>query len=351
VAHALTAPVAGRPARKRAATRLAVKALSLGIPAAPALTIGSRTSGLPHLLAMADQVANVTTHEWYLVTGEGDDRQRMVWFCFGAGGTEPAHVVKCGRVPGLSDSFDRDAATLRLLDGLPDEITRHAPRVLGRADVDGLPIAVETAAPGQPLHSLLTTDIVDPVAIVATIAGWIIELGAASASDPSDLDLTYLTGLDDDLVAALPPLRPVVQHNDLGCWNIVATRDTFTAIDWESGRAAALPLWDLVYFLTDALSTMAAPNDDHAKERAMGALLRGELDGSKLLFAHVRDAAHRAGVPLAAVGPIVTLCWLHHARSAGTRDADAGPLSRVAARWVDDPVLGPTWPAFHGAMR
>jgi hypothetical protein len=166
-------------------------------------------------------------------------------------------------------------------------------------------------------------------------------------------------GAPSTLVSALPSVRPVLQHNDLGCWNILANADTFTVVDWESARRASLPLWDLVYFLADACSAMAGPADAAAKQQAVLDVLRGRLPSSAQLFEWVARGAESAGVAPAAVGPIVTLGWLHHGLSSQPRaaagrahagDAAAiapvGPLERVAEYWLRDPDLGVDWAAF-----
>jgi hypothetical protein len=60
-------------------------------------------------------------------------------------------------------------------------------------------------------------------------------------------------------------------------------------------------------------------------------------------------------IPAAAVGPIATLCWLHHGLSAdarltalgGAEPAESGHLARFAAPWLADPELGPGWSAWQ----
>jgi hypothetical protein len=154
----------------------------------------------------------------------------------------------------------------------------------------------------------------------------------------------------------------VLQHNDLGCWNILVEDSTFTVLDWESSVPSGLPLWDLVYFLTDALSGLTAPENNQEKQRRMLELLRGELGTSALLFKRVAAAAAAFGVPTNAVGPIVTLGWLHHGLSADARarrgstqgattgaPSSAGPLQQIAGSWLSDPALGVAWAAFASA--
>jgi hypothetical protein len=366
--HALTAPEPGRARWKQAAARAVLAAAERGLPVTPVLTVGSRKPGTPAFLAAAAPVA--PTDDWYLVSGEGDDLQRLVWFCFD-GAPEPASVVKCSRVLGNVAPFDRDLAALALLDDLPAELRRHAPRVLARFDVDGLPASVETAAPGRPLHTVLRGAGDAARTRIDAVCEWIVAVGRATQLPAERLEpererlardvLPAWTpnGAPPALVASFPSVRPVLQHNDLGCWNILADADTFTVVDWESARRAGLPLWDLVYFLADACSAMNGAADATAKEQAVLDVLRGRLPSSALLFEWVARAAESAGVAPDAVGPIVTLGWLHHglsslpraaARRAHAGDAAAvapvGPLERVAEYWLRDPDLGVDWAAF-----
>ena len=138
----------------------------------------------------------------------------------------------------------------------------------------------------------------------------------------------------------------------------------FTVLDWESNREAGLPLWDLAYFLTDALAARRGQTDPAAKLAAMLQLLRGEATASRVLFQRLAAAAQEFGVPRSTVGAIVTLGWLHHshssdrapgARTDARRDvrtgASLGPLERLAGPWLEDPALGVVWPAFDAAGR
>ena len=112
--------------------------------------------------------------------------------------------------------------------------------------------------------------------------------------------------MHSELVDALPPVPAVAQHNDLGTWNVVADDGDFVAVDWENTREAALPLWDLLYFLGDAfvlLDGWKAPADAPKELPArMVRLFTGGAPSSPLLFSWVRRAAEAAAVPPDAVG-------------------------------------------------
>ena len=146
----------------------------------------------------------------------------------------------------------------------------------------------------------------------------------------------------------------------LGCWNVVVGPSGFTSVDWESAREHGLPLWDLVYFLTDALATLAGAASPQAQDELSMELLRGDSCRSPFLFGWVERAVRDLQIPREAVGPLVTLGWLHHGlshrtratalrRAGGGEPALPGPAGRLASIWLTDPALGVDWRAWHGA--
>jgi len=163
-----------------------------------------------------------------------------------------------------------------------------------------------------------------------------------------------------DLVERVGPVPAVVQHNDLGSWNIVTAAETvFTAVDWESARAEGFPLWDLVYFLTDALLHVDGASHPEQRNAHNVRLFRGELESSAILFRWLRRATEALAIPDAAVGPLVTLCWLHHGMSGlhrrnavetyapTTVGASLADARRIAGLWVSTPGLGSEWNAWR----
>ena len=168
---------------------------------------------------------------------------------------------------------------------------------------------------------------------------------ARSCQDGRRVDATVLAEID-----ALPG---VLQHNDLGAWNVVVDRDgDFTAVDWESARGCGLPLWDLWYFLADALVQLDGFVGDQVS--AFGRLFRGEARSSSVLFRWTRTAVDALEIPEHVVGRLATLCWLHHglsgsaraeslARHAGGAATTAWAATRYPEAWLGDPALGFGW--------
>jgi hypothetical protein len=329
------------------------------------LTVGLRRPAPPLVIAAAADLGVPRDAQWFMSLGRGDQLSRNVLQLFEPGSDAPSWVLKFVRMPGYSDPFERDERGLGLA-ASASVAAAHAPRLIGRFEADGLDASLETAAHGELLLRLLTSDRprAERLRRVEEIASWIVELGARTRSAPAALEpermrllrdvVPYWTGYGatGDLVESLPAILPVLQHNDLGAWNILVDRNSFTAVDWESARADGLPLWDLVYFLTDALATIDAREggwDDFFTR-----LYLGELPSSRILFGWIRRAVEAASVPVEAVGQVVTLGWLHHGLSHRHREAalerakaigypSPPRLERVARLWLETEGLGPTW--------
>ena len=167
-------------------------------------------------------------------------------------------------------------------------------------------------------------------------------------------------GAPSDLVGRVESVSAVLQHNDLGSWNLVVRSEAdFTAVDWESARAVGFPLWDLVYFLTDALTHLDGASPPARRNAHNQRLFRGELASSGILFGWLRRSVEALGIPEKSVAPLVTLCWLHHgvsgvhrrvaldAHASGHVAADLPDAERIARLWLTAPGLGVSWDAWR----
>jgi hypothetical protein len=335
----------------------------------PLLTVAVRDPGLPFVLAAAASLGIPSDSGWVLTPGRGDVLSRGLFSVFPSGSAVPVWAVKFARVPGYEESFDRDARGLAMA-ASAEVVARHAPKLLGRFEAEGLHASLETAAVGRRLtgflHSFASRQA--RLRIVDRIAGWIVDLGSATAQ-PSEavgperdrlarevLPAWVGAGAPPGLLEELPAVPGVLQHNDLGCWNLVVEGSEFTAVDWESARASGFPLWDLWYFLADATGHLEGAEGPHGRLRHFVRLFRGEEATSSILWRWTRRAAETMSIPEAALGPLATLCWLHHGRShvaRATALSDHAPgsapapttASRMAELWLEDPGLGVSWTA------
>jgi hypothetical protein len=328
---------------------------------------------LPYPVRAAQAAGVPDTSAAFLSTGDGDELQRAVFYVFGPGCPRPAWVVKVGRRPGYTLPFERDEQGLELARTSGPAACTHAPSLLVRGECGGSPFSVETAGGGRTLYQLLVSRRVPTVTklkMIDGVAGWIVDMGVESAGATSyaerqrlrdDVLPSYGSLVRPDLVDSLAEVPGVLQHGDLGSWNIVTDGPRLTAVDWESARPGGLPLWDLLYFLADALVVMQTPAGLDRLHLAR-TLFRGDHPQSGRLFGWTRRCAASLHLTSSAVGAVATLCWLHHGLSAEERNRavlgeashgapprPAGHLQRLALPWLKDPQLGPTWPAWRQA--
>jgi Phosphotransferase enzyme family len=361
-----------KDARMRAA-RLLVSRGSFPSWASPVITVATRTPDQPALVAAAGELGVPGDVSWFLTFGQGDALSRNAFQLFRTGSDQPEWVLKFARVAGYSERFDSDERGLQLARAAGDVIAAHVPRIVGRFDVDGVHASLETAAAGRRLRDVLVTpgDRSVKLRLIEQIGGWIMELGRLTQTTPEAMGAERERlrsevvprwselGVHSELVDELPPLAAVAQHNDLGTWNVVVDNGDFVVVDWENVREAALPLWDLLYFLGDAFVLLDGSSAPEQLPAQMVRLFAGEAPSSPLLFSWVRRAAEAAAVPSDAVGAIATLCWLSHSLSAGAHNVDLATftprdpprlhgLEGVGRAWLAHPALGPSWSAWRG---
>ena len=135
----------------------------------------------------------------------------------------------------------------------------------------------------------------------------------------------------------------VLQHNDLGSWNVVVDGSNFVVVDWESMRQHGLPLWDTAYFLADALALLEGAVDGETRHEHTRRLFRGELASSQILFRWIGRSVNSLELPNDAVGPIMALCWMHHAQSARPRSGEAAtslPQQPTRFSMISSPMPG-----------
>lgn len=334
-------------------------------PIRPVATVALRRPGPPFLVAEAGHLGVPPDAGWFLAPGQGDVLSRGAFYVFPPSSAVPAWALKFTRVPGYNEAFERDQRGLEVAQSAGAVATAHAPRLLGQFEFEGVHASVETAAVGQRLigylHSFASRRAKE--ATVNRIARWIVELGRRTAALPERLTperqrldrevLPRWTGarVPTDLIAGLRPVPAVLQHNDLGSWNVVVDGPRFTAVDWENARRFGFPMWDLWYFLAEATAHLEVPGEHLTHFRR---LFRGDLPTSSLLFTWTRQAVRALDIPPETVGALATLCWLHHGVLQVTRreaieryrpgsETARTPFERMAHVWLTDSRLGPGW--------
>jgi hypothetical protein len=360
---------------KRARNHVVAALLARGVapPRTELLSIGVRQPGPPFLVRAAEALGIPSDVDWLLSPGQGDILSRGVITLFPKGSETPRWALKFTRAPGYRDPFDRDERGLHLAASAGPAASSHTPRLIGRLDSDGYHASVETAAVGHRLIAYLHSSAPRRAKLetVGRVAAWVIEVGSQTAGSPDRLGPERrrveeevlpswrALGATGRLASELPPVPAVLQHNDLGSWNLVVDGPEFTVLDWEDALGHGFPLWDLWYFLLDVLAHLDGAQDLESRERHAVRLFRGELASSRVLFDWTRRAVKALALPPDAIGSLATLCFLHHGLSQGPRtaevvrrsgtgpDVELSPMTRVAARWLDDAELGPGWRAWQ----
>jgi hypothetical protein len=357
-----------RSAARRSAGRLLLR--SGWAPPGATVTVAARSAPRPWLMGHLDaDTRDAVRTDWYLWLGEGDPLQRAVLHIPTSSG---GYAIKFSRVAGNAAPFRNEARASQAAAQLPRELARHVPRIY-RSSSDGqLPFVVETRFAGRPLTEVLQGNwpVQRRLAQVERVAGWLHEIAIATRTSPTALasERQRLTSLvasflphahsGSEISSSIDRVPGVLVHNDPGSWNVVVDRrGHFGIVDWESSRDVGMPLWDLSYFLADAL-TLVELRRFNERTDAILRLFRGDSPHSPKLFAHVRQAVADLSLEPDAVGPLVTLGWLHHAQSPAHRrerlrtagaeeDTDRGVLSSIARPWLCDPALGFGWRAWR----
>lgn len=331
-------------------------------PIRPEVVVAAPNGDLPFVVRAAFEVGLPEDVRPLLLAGQGDDYSRATFLLFEPRGNEPSWALKFARLPVRLSSFEREKRGLEVAQSAGSVVAEHAPRWLGSFEAEGLQCTLESAARGKPLVALLRSspDRAEKERAVGRVCSWLLDIARETRAAPEALqderrrlaeDVLPGWSVDRALVDGLPALPAVLQHNDVGSWNVVASGQAFTVVDWEDAVPYGLPLWDLLYFLVDATAYLDEATDPG---RHFERLFLGEAPSSELLFGWTRTMVEALGLPAEAVGPIVTLCWLQHGIAGRRRAEDAddprprthvaeGVLHELAERWLRHPDLGTGW--------
>lgn len=324
------------------------------------LVIATRSPTEPFLVRAAQRAGAPAAASVLCVRREP---KRNVFYLFPDGAVEPSHVLKFMRRDG-GPALASHRRGLELVERAGPVLSDHAPRAIADVREGGFDGFVETAVPGTKLSRVLASSSSRTAKTleIERIAAWCVATVQATARPPEELEPArrwlasnlvphwIAFGAPPDLADRIPAVRAALQHRDLTSYNVFVSDGGFAAIDWEGAQEAWFPLFDLVYFLADALAIVdRATKSDDGRIEHFAALFRGELDSSRVLFRWIRRAVDAAGVPPEAVGPITTVVWTYFgfapwATPPGVSPAAVSTLkARVARAWLADPALGPGW--------
>ena len=334
-------------------------------PVRPEVVVAAPNGQLPFVVRAAFEVGLPEDVRPLLLAGQGDDYSRATFLLFEPRADEPSWALKFARLPVRLTSFEREKRGLELAQETGGVVAARAPRWLGSFEAEGLQCTLESAARGKPLVALLRSspDRAGKERLVARVCGWLLDVARETRAAPDALqdkrrrlaeDVLPHWEVDPALVDDLPDVPAVLQHNDVGSWNVVASGDGFTVLDWEDAVRHGLPLWDLFYFLADAAAHLDGVTEPADRVAHFERLFLGETQSSELLFSWTRTMVDALELPHESVGRIATLCWLQHGlsgqrRAEGTQDPRPrahvahGVLRELAQHWLEHPGLGTGW--------
>ena len=248
------------------------------------VALASKAPGPPFLVAAAEPFGVQPESPWFLVPGAGDALSRGVFQLFERGASSPTWALKFARVPGYDEQFASDERGLALAATAGGSVSAHAPRLIGRFESGGVHASLETAAAGQRLISLLATGAGrgEKLGAIERVAEWTVRIGAETARAAAGTrDRTHVL---ERIAATWPGVEPlvlssvpaVIEHRDLGSWNVVVGGGSFTVLDLQGRDRCRLPaLGSLVLPRRRA----GAPRRGRAGGRGEGAPLRPVVPG------------------------------------------------------------------------
>jgi len=340
-------------------------------PLLPLVTLGARRRGGPALLAGARELGAEPDATWMMVVSPGSVVRRNAFLLFPRRGSTPTQVLKFARIPGFKVQFDREERGFAAVSEAGRLVARHAPTFLGRTEIDGHHVSLETAAVGLRLSTFLRRPGSRSAKLraVDAVARWLIEVARETASSPQAFEperarlarevISFWAGhgAPTGLVDELPPVPGVFRHNDLADENVVIGRDGFTVLDWEWARPRALPFGDLVFFAARALRIVDGALSEAERMPHFVRLFSGQSQGSAVLFGWIQALRSALSIPPESVGPLVTLYWLERgkqgaderarAESASGRRLERAFSERAALAWLAEPALGAGWSAWR----
>ncbi len=308
-------------------------------------TLGSRA-------AIAGAAVPAPAEPVVLITSGYDSGSRAVLLPFAPGTRWPREVVKIARREEVRDATRQEhIRLLHLRERLPAKLIAALPVPRALTETPRSTSASQDAARGPLMLVAGATWPRQPERAerdLREVAEWLAGLHVATAEPLAGgtagelwllAPLSRLNALTDlpapvvqlaqaaaETLDASNALPSVVQHYDVGPWNIVQGEGSFTLLDWEldspAGRTGwGPPLVDFVYF-ANAWYSLATHRQD--REGELQALLDAFDRGGSgwqgaLLAAQVRAYLACTGLTTDAVRPLVVACWLERAVTAWSR--------------------------------
>jgi hypothetical protein len=302
-------------------------------------------------LAAAEGV-DLTGMRWALSANGRYRSRKVVLFLLDGEVESPRIVVKMPRHPDEGGRIEREAATLAAVAaaGVDDAVAVPTAVFSGTVGRERLPVLGQLGLAGAPFRRRMSGTPDDP--LLATVVDWTTALGSRTAApaapgevaarlEPvlaevlragaSDEERRVLTEAVAVLGEADLPL--VLEHGDLGVWNVLVRLDGRPAVlDWEAGVLRGMPLWDLLYLLRSYAASSARPGADRTAVALD--LLTGRSPLGDCFIAATGQYAASLDLDPSVLLPLLLTCWLHRAHKEASRRED-GPYRRLLRSCVE----------------
>jgi aminoglycoside phosphotransferase (APT) family kinase protein len=230
------------------------------------------------------------------------------------------------------------------------------PRSVASTRLDGVPVVVETGVPGRVAASSLGERPRDVQAVLDRVLAWLLRWNRATATPaaltPSLLEdevlsparlvaralpegddhVRFLERLCEEAAGAGAALAPA--HGDLTMTNVLLAQDgSIGVVDWDTARAAALPLADFFYTVVDARAASQRYVD---RARAFSDCFSATGRYAEDVRARQSSFERALGVTPEVRTVSFHACWLHHAANELARGETDGPFVQIARQLADD---------------
>jgi thiamine kinase-like enzyme len=230
-------------------------------------------SHLPEYVASLAEKAGLNSagYRFGLSTRGLGNSNKAIFYLFKESGKNPEAVIKITRAKEFNYRLENEYGMLSRLKEKAFVEADTIPEPLFLDYHNELAIMGMRAVEGDPFRKRTQADESCPIARDAL--QWLVRLGASSTDQNAAsstevalalwdlferfIEIYNLPGKYSDFLkeqlavieSAQEPLPLVLQHGDPGTWNMLVSKEgKVIVIDWESGEAKGMPLWDLFYF-------------------------------------------------------------------------------------------------------
>lgn len=284
---------------------------------------------------------------WGLSAPGNYNSRKVLFFLFNrhqeSGGSQRLeHIVKTVRDPSLNARLENEHRALKFLHERGIGTRKTIPEVIFFGYHSQLAVVGETVVEGEPFRDRTWTTVECPFA--RAVIDWLIYLGEATVDYTSATARQVADGLDtlfsrfskiyrlslsqNEYLTrqiavvrnSLDPFPLLLQHGDLGPWNILVTPDEeIGVLDWEAAEIKGMPLWDLFYFMRSFGLDIARAHGTQDHHDGLDLLFLTDSPVNLLFTKSTERYCHQIGLKRELIVPLFYTCWMHRALKEASR--------------------------------